>query len=306
MEGLATQLIDSFLKLNSMCEDFKSQVKSLPGEATWTMGLNDQQWRASVDCNQNLSDYDWAAEIYSCLDHRHDGDGRDTWQMAGLLLVPEQCIEFARDINQAKDQFGQLVHQYRALSQQKPGLDRLFQQALQHQAGTAQASRTVLKWLGASRIHIRHATRHIVWLDRYPKSISLSWIRQRRSITKISFDDCLRRLERLSRDAESTHIQQQIDTLNRVPAQQQHNLRLVQVVPYPSVKMKVYHWDGTERHMGFLSVPALVPAGTHKVLPSYTKLAPNPELAKRKRRSDNRLPDQPLLPSIRVFLSQDD
>lgn len=306
LEGLASQIISTYLEIEAKTFVLKDNIRSLHHLGAYTLGLNDKAWRAGCTVSDQNHHF-WASEILSCLDHRHDGDGRDTWQMAGLLVVPETVLDCARELNALKSAFQDLIHAYRQ-QQNTPSsnqtMHRLFQEkSLLHHLGTGAATRQVIARLGASRVHLRHCTRHIVCLDKYPSFVSLSWVRQRRSIQKVSLDQCIQKLERLNRDSESQHISLQIEALARLPVHQQHLLRQVQTVKYPSIKTKVYWEDGSDNHLGYLSMPALIPAGNHEQLPPMTNLAPEPPPARAQRRSDNRLPEEPLCPSIRVFLA---
>lgn len=313
MQGHATRLIDSFLAIDELSYTISNALIALPREyGAFTFGLNDQAWRASVEQSAPPAlsapwHRFWASETFNCLDHRHDGDGRDTWQMAGILVVPQAIIEMAQQLNQHKDIFARHLQHYRGQTASKPPVAKLFQEKyLDEHYVDNQASRKILTRLGRSRIHLRHVTRHIVCLKEYPKFISLSWVRQRRSIQKISVTQAVQKLEKLNRDSDSSHIQMQIEKLRRLPVQQQHLLRQVQTVAYPSLKTKVYWNDGSDSHLGYLSVPALVPEGSVKQLPPMTDVSPTPPAARAKRRSDNRLPEEAFCPSIRVFLAMEE
>jgi len=306
MQGLASQLIDSFLKIEVMTHSLATKIGNLDKDfGSFTLGLNDSLWRAaSAQPPHGSQHHHWASEIINCLEHRHDGDGRDTWQMAGALVVPTDMVESAKTLNQEKDVFATLIHRYRQIQTLKPGLDRIFHpEKITQIVNTGQHTRQVLKRIARGRVHLRHVTRHILCLKEYPKFMSLSWVRQRRSIQKMSYEQCLHRLDKLNRDAQSSNISQQIAALNRVPKHQHHLLRLVQTVAYPSIKTKVTWMDGSDDHLGYLSLPALIPQGPTRALPAMTKIAPEPPPARARKRSDNTLPDEPLCPSIRVYLA---
>lgn len=317
LEGLAPQIIECFLSLEERCSEIQSEINQLDTEyGSMTLGLNDMLWRSASAPDPTLDDAAlnryWIGDIFNCLDHRHDGDGRDTWQMAGVLVVPNHIIEKASLINTHKQHFADLIHAYRAqqtstnTGQQKPTIEKLFSpEKMQQIAGSAATSRHLLQRQGKFRVHIRHVTRQIVCLKSYPKFMSLSWVRQRRSIQKVSLDQCMKRLEKLNRDSTDRNIDIQIELLKKVPLNQHHLLRVVQTVAYPSIKTKVYWPDGTDSHLGYLSMPALIPAGTHKQLPPMTNIAPTPPPARAQRRSDNRLPEEPLCPAIRLYLARE-
>ena len=203
MEGLASQLIDTYLELEHQSQQLKLKLRSLHEYDAFTLGLNDTLWREGSDpIQQSHYHHYWASEIIGCLDHRHDGDGRDTWQMAGALVVPEPIIELAQELNTTKTLFASLIQQYRS-QQQTPTTPLQLQRLFENQAkpcesklGSGHDARTVMKRIGASRIHLRHCTRHVICLKSYPKFMSLSWVRQRRSIQKISVQQCIAKLEK--------------------------------------------------------------------------------------------------------------
>jgi len=318
MQGLASELVENFGQLQDANYRLCDALSNIPSDyKAWTMGLGDQVWRHNTQHHESFTNQDWIREIYSCFDHRHNGDGRDTWQMAGLYVVPHEIIQLAETVNDWKDKVAMLSKQYQQATQQsskKMGLNQLLlcsaDNDTQIYAQLSSNARQLLQRVGYHRIHLRMVTRHILTIPEYPKHLSLSWVRQRRSIQKIDFKSCENALLKMSRDADNSHIEQQLHLLHQLESKKYHLLRKVQTVAYPAIKLKAYWSNGLDSHLGYLSVPALIPEATTqkgqlRALPPMTDIAAVPPPARAKRRSDNRLPEEAFLPSIRVYLQME-
>ncbi|MES2663953.1 MAG: hypothetical protein V4629_11705 [Pseudomonadota bacterium] len=294
----AKDLVDSFQKIWNQTHVLHDALIELGNEHPkwngWIIEVEDSaKWSAQEQVTTQHP-FHAAASLVITLTHRHSGDGRDTWQMPGLLCVPQSLFPLIQEINDEKNNFTACIRAIRESSQGQP--------LSVTQSG--QIVHDILAHAGFERVHIRHCTRHLTLLPEAPRFINLSWVRGRRSIQKISFDDCERELSKLARDAEMPHLKLQLENLYQLTPTERLRLRKVQLVDKHSVKGKIFWENGEEQDLGYLSLPAFVPAkkGTTHQLPNHTALSPQPLDKPRKKRSDARLPDSAFLPSIRVFL----
>ena len=316
----AVELIESVKNLGSTVTELADGLRKLnPGLWDgWVIGIEDKVWRKATATTSNIPPHQQAANIYSCLHHLHSGDGRDTWQMAGLLMVPDSIIDLGNKVNESKQCFEKALFQYKypgkswdrrheeKLPKKNSSLMRLLKDlSTSPKPSESQLAREVLSRLGSSRLHIRHCTRKIRILNKMPESISLSWVQQRKSIRKITADECLQKLNSLKNHEETDHgLEAQIAIVNSLRPEDIARLRLVQTVTNPSVKGKLYWSNSHSTELGYLSMPALIASGQlNGKLPDFTRLSETPPTTKRRRRKDSKLSPEPLLSSIRVYLS---
>ena len=270
------------------------------------MGIRDQAWRQQIPLPLHHP-HATAAAVYSCLQHQHTGDGRDTWQMAGLLVVPDDVIAMACALNENKRHFeATLAHCRQSLGRASLSVTDVLDRISRQPGGVTDRVRALLAHIGNARLHLRHCTRRIVILQDMPESISLSWMRSRRSIRKVTPAACLEKLRAIrEKRGGSPDIDTQLALLNNLEEQDASLLREVQTVAHPSIKGKVRWANGDQTELGYLSMPALMAPGTRGGrLPPHTRPPETPPTSPRRARSDARLREEPLLPSIRVFLSR--
>lgn len=302
----AADVIDAFLCMKNAAEELSRALCALPSEKWdgWVIKnpMKFSIWHPGLDA---LSAHQAAAAIYSSFHHVPCDDPRDTWQMPGLLMVPETVMDLASVVNLAKDAFAEAGRSFR----ENIGKKSASIAGVLVEYDDNGEVRDLLKRVGASRIHLRHCTRNIVTVKNYPESISLSWVQQRKSIKKTSIESCEEKLNRLKRETcdeeENSHIDIQLSLLGKLTADETDRLRQVQTVDKPSVKGRVYWSQGIHDELGYLSMPALIPQGGIDCrLPEHTELSNTPGTTKRRKRNDNLLEDTPLLPSIRVYLQK--
>lgn len=288
MQVQAQDVIDSFSELSHHSGELGAMIEGLHG-AGW------QSWLIrgdSDDWGGRLPDYHLGADVFQCLRYvLSEGSGRETWQVPGLLAVPESVVPLAGQVNAVKARFHGIARAYR--DQFPPNTGR-------------EALRELLAHVGLGRLHIKHCSRQIIVTDEPIDSISLSWIRAKRSIKIIDAESCERRLLKLDASGGKGGIDAQLNLLHSLSAHDQSRLRLVQDQTNPSVKGLCYMADGSRQHLGYLAMPALICSEGSQQLPPYTAIPDTPSPTRRtRRRADARIGLAPFLPAIRVFLIDD-
>lgn len=295
MENDITCLISTYRLLCDKAAILAESIRLLEADAwgAWVLPRNLEIWSTESAAHA------LAAEIYTCFEHRStELEGRETWQLPGLLAVPEQVIHHTTAVNTAKEQFEQHV---------KAFLDGYRASPTQSKRGRERAARLFLReallHAGMGRLHYRHVTRRIITLTQPAEAISLSWVEQQRSITVITANECQRRLQKLNTTGDDLGILKQLDTLNRLTVSELQRLRVVQTPSTALVKALAYIQGGDKQHLGYLAMPALLQQN-NRALPLFTTLSETPTTKQRLRpRADKRIIGPPLLPSIRVHLS---
>lgn len=308
--ALGHQLLDSLMRLHTQAQQLAGALAALDPQRWegWTLGIRDEAWRQHISLPSGRP-HATAGAVYSCLSHEHGGDGRDTWQLAGLLVVPQVVLLMADELNGAKEDLEVVLSRCRQALGRKLGVTDVLHRLSRYPGTTPDRVRGFLAQVGRGRLHLRHCTRRIVVVHDRPASISLSWMRARRSIRKITPEACMEKLLAIrEKKGDSPGIAAQIAQLNHLGVQEAGLLRQVQTVSHPSVKGTVSWPNGSRSELGYLSMPALIASdhssGSSGRLPPHSRPPASPPDVQRRSRSDARLSEAPFLPSIRVFLSR--
>ncbi len=281
----ASDVIERYKALEHNCAELGTNILSLEtnGWQGWAIRGESDLWDGGRTPHQ------LAANVYQCLEYvMHGGSGRETWKVPGLLAVPKEIALLAKEVNKLKVLFNEAAIDYRDQYNAVEGRQHL---------------REALARVGASRVHMKHCSRNIVVVDDDIQAISLSWQKEKRSITKITAEECEEKLRKIDPDEQDGGIDAQLNLLESLSKEEQSRLRVVQNQSNPSVKALAYWPNGSKTHMGYLSMPALICNDGAKHLPEFTQLPDTPSTIQRlRKRSDARIGENPLLPAIRVFL----
>ena len=224
--------------------------------------------------------------------YRDGQDGRETRSRHGLVMVNDELASLAAVANEAKDTFRAAV---------KASQDELekddFNDAIAGLGKHHGSLRESLHFAGLSRVHLKQCYRHLPLLDHCPLKVGFSWYANGRSIRRISVTEAQSKLLELGED--KVHIQVQLNKLNHLPPGQQ----LAQVQPLaPVVRANLVYPDTAPRPRQAMNValPLMLPG---QILPEFNQIDTQPpEGRTRQRRGDQKVSDEPWLPSIRVHL----
>jgi len=224
--------------------------------------------------------------------YRDGQDGRETRSRHGLLMMNAELIALATEANQQKDAFHAAV---KAANKEleKPGFDEAVAGLGERHSGL----RYSLHFAGLSRVHLKQCYRHLPILEHCPLKVGFSWYTNGRSIRKISVTEAQNKLLELGE--EKSHIQIQLSKLNHLPPGQQ--LAQVQTLA-PVVRANLVYPESAPRPRQAMNIalPLMLPGD---ILPEFNRLETEPpEGRTRQRRGDQKVSDDPWLPSIRVHL----
>lgn len=221
--------------------------------------------------------------------YQEDQDGRETRIYPGLIALNREQITLAAEVNLAKDQFRKVVH---AMKEEDSVRWREIQGQL---ARRYQGLNDAMSREGLSRLHLKQVFRHMPLVVKRPDRVGFSWYTSGRSIQRITKQEAWERLTQLN--TESAHIRIQMERLATLP----DNEPLARVQRQaPVLRANLVFADGRRKSMN-VSLPLLFPSQGVNELPDFS-VPPETPPNERQRlvRSDNKLEDEPWLPSIRV------
>ncbi|GGX51215.1 DNA replication terminus site-binding protein [Saccharospirillum salsuginis] len=221
--------------------------------------------------------------------YQEDQDGRETRIYPGLIALNREQITLAAEVNMAKDQFRKVVH---AMKEEDSVRWREIQGQL---ARRYQGLNEAMSREGLSRLHLKQVFRHMPLVVKRPDRVGLSWYTSGRSIQRITKQEAWDRLTQLN--TESAHIRIQMERLSALP----DNEPLARVQRQaPVLRANLVFADGRRKSMN-VSLPLLFPSQGVNELPDFSvPPATPPNERQRLVRSDNKLEEEPWLPSIRV------
>jgi hypothetical protein len=221
-------------------------------------------------------------------------DGRATRSHVGLVAARPEVMEAIEPVNQAKTAFAALIASIR---KDAPGLIPEIKAIIpfRHPALHGHLSSS-----GLARLHLKQCWRAVPAAPAAVQRVRMAWYVSGRSIKRLSVADAERKLMAL--DTEATHIRQQLRTLAGLAASEP----LAQVQSQaPLMRANLFFREplpnGKTRQARNVALPLFLPCDDG-LLPEHNRPSIEPpQTRQRARRSDQRLEDRPLLPSLRVY-----
>lgn len=232
-----------------------------------------------------------AIKLYQALWYEDGQDGRDTLTCPGIIGADNETLGLAKACNEAKDTFKQAVLALKKLP--KADMDRLMEDLHQRDETVA----TAMKRMGAARLNLKQAYRHIPVLDKRPIKIGFTWSKQGRTIQRTTVQEARRLLER-RRETPQTRLE--LERLAPI-ANTEILARVRRVCPHLRANLVFQTPDNEiQRRLMQAPLPILVPLQPGEQLPEFVPIAPDPPSSQRLQRSDVRIEEEVFLPSIRV------
>ncbi len=221
-------------------------------------------------------------------------DGRGTRTYVGMVAADEALLERVARVNAAK---AELATRLARIRDQAPGMVAEIKAVLPFRHPALQEH---LQGLGLARLHLKQCWRAIPVARAPVARLRLAWYSSGRSIKRLSVREAETRLLKL--DPSAPHVQIQLRKLAGIPegeplAQVQRQAPLMRANLFFREPLA----DGATRQAMNVALPLFLPAPDGR-LPHHNQPSPTPpEQRTRARRSDERLEDEPFLPSLRVF-----
>ncbi|MDN3520717.1 DNA replication terminus site-binding protein [Halomonas ramblicola] len=282
---LLAELEAAFDVLIEHCEAVVAQYRHAPG-ACWIFGEPEPvtAQRGAEWLHRALLDF-W---------YQDGQDGRATRAHVGLVAAGETLIERVAAANAAKADFAALLSRIR---EQAPALIPEAKAVLPFRHP---ALHDHLRGQGLARLHLKQCWRAIPVAEAPVARVRLAWYSNGRSIKRLTVREAEQKLLKL--DADAAHVRIQMKRLAGIPsaeplAQVQRQAPLMRANLFYRAPLD----DGRTRRAMNVALPLFVPNPEGR-LPDHN-LPPRqpPEARTRARRRDEKLEDEPFLPSLRVY-----
>lgn len=281
---LRINLLDSFEKLLLTLTNFCSGLRQDESLPVWI-------FRTEAEVNASVSMRTKAVQLFQALWYEDGQDGRDTLTCPGIIGASAQTLTLARGCNEAKDAFKAAVLNLKALP--KAEADTLMLDLHRRDATVAAA----MKRMGAARLNLKQAYRHVPLLDNRPVKIGFTWSKQGRTIQRTSVGEARRLLERRR---ETPQIRTELERLAGV-AETETLARVRRVCPHLRANLVFAAEDEeVERRLMQAPLPLLIPLSSGESLPEFVPISSEPGGNSRLQRSDVRIEPEVFLPSIRI------
>ncbi|QQS55290.1 MAG: hypothetical protein IPM89_05640 [Candidatus Competibacteraceae bacterium] len=233
-----------------------------------------------------------AIQLYRALWYEDCKDGRETLTCPGIVGASSETLIAAHACNVAKDAFKQAVLALKVLGRLEANA---MMADLHHRQEPVVAA---MRRMGAARLNLKQAYRHLPLLEQWPLKIGFTWSKQGRVIQRTSVAVARRLLEQR---VETPQIRLELQRLTEVPADEML-ARVRGVCPHLRANIVFADQEGTgvRRRLMQVPLPVLIPLRRDGCLPEFVPVAPEPVANPRLRRADVRIEDEPFLPSIRV------
>jgi hypothetical protein len=283
--ALRTELLASFEALLARLDDCCTGVRRDEALTAWVS-------RTEAELTNGLDMRFKAIQLYRALWYEEAQDGRETLTCPGIVGASPETLAAAHACNTAKDRFKIAVLALKVL-------DRLEANAVITDLHRRQETLVIaMRRMGAARLNLKQAYRHITLLDQRPLKIGFTWSKQGRVIQRTSMAAARRLLEQR---AVTPQILLELQRLTEI-RDDEMLARVRSVCPHlrANIVFAVDEGSGMRRRLMQAPLPILVPLQRGENLPEFVPVAPEPPVTPRLRRADVRIEDEPLLPSVRI------
>ena len=221
-----------------------------------------------------------------------DRDGRETLTCPGIVGASPETLIAAQTCNTAKDAFKTAVLALKTLG-------RIEMKAAMTDLHRRQESITVaMRRMGAARLNLKQAYRHIPLLVERPLKIGFTWSRQGRVIQRTRLADVRRLLEQRVETPQVLLERQRLAELSsdEVLAQVRSGCLHLRA----NLVFAATEGSGVRRRLMQTPLPIVTPLQPSQSLPEFVPVLAEPPVSLRLRRADVRIEDEPFLPSVRV------
>ncbi len=282
--ALRQQVLDSYQALLDDVFHFTGQLEQETNHPCWVARYDHE---LSTDLNMRTK----AAGLFQSLWYLQDEDGRSTLTCPGIIGSSDDLRQQADRCNHSKDRFKAAILALKRLTAVQ---SRQIIEDLKHRDEQVADSMVAL---GAARLNLKEAYRHIPILDQRPAKIGFTWSKRGRTIEKTTVAEARRLLEKRP---ETEQILLERQRLERIP-EQEILAKVRPVCPHLRANIVfILENDIIQRRLMQAPLPILIPSEPGQSLPDFVPVGPTPPEEQRLRRSDVRIEDEPYLPSIRT------
>lgn len=249
--------------------------------------------RTEMELVENLDMRLKAIQLYRALWYEDSQDGRETLTCPGIVGVSLETLTAAHVCNAAKDEFKATVLALKGLNRAE------MNDAMADLHRRWETVAVAMRRMGAARLNLKQAYRHIPLLERRPLKIGFTWSKQGRVIQRTSVAEARRLLEQR---VETPQVRLELRRLAEIGGDEPL-ARVRGVCPHLRANIVFAELERgcVSRRLMQTPLPILVPLRRDERLPEFVAVALEPPLNPRLRRADVRIEDEPFLPSIRVY-----
>lgn len=249
--------------------------------------------RTDMEIMENLDMRIKAIKLYRALWYEDSQDGRETLTCPGIIGASASTLEAARACNNAKDEFKANVLTLKNFGR----IETNSAMADLHRRWETVAS--AMRRMGAARLNLKQAYRHIPLLEKRPLKIGFTWSKQGRVIQRTSVSTARHLLEQR---VETPQIQLELKRLEEISSSELL-ARVRRVCPHLRANIVFSEVGRAEvsRRLMQTPLPILVPSKCGEQLPEFVSVPPDPPINLRLRRADVKIEDEPFLASIRIY-----
>lgn len=285
--ALRIDLLARFEALLARLDNFCTAVRRDRDLSVWVS-------RTESELVENLDMRFKAIHLYRALWYEDSQDGRETLTCPGIVGASPETLEAACACNSAKDEFKTAVLGLKLLGR----VETHTAMADLHRRWESVA--VAMRRMGAARLNLKQAYRHIPVLDRRPLKIGFTWSKQGRVIQRITVPAARHLLEQR---IETPQIRLELQRLAEI-GDLETLARVRGVCPHLRANLVfAAEKEGSsevQRRLMQAPLPILVPLRRGERLPEFVAVSPEPPTTPRLRRADIRIEDEPFLPSVRI------
>ena len=288
--ALRISLLTSFEVLLTQLDTFCAAVRQDGVLPAWVS-------RTEVELAENLDMRIKAIQLYRALWYEDSQDGRETLTCPGIVGASLDTLATAHACNTAKDEFKAAVLALKALGRTETN----GAMADLHRRWETVA--VAMRRMGAARLNLKQAYRHIPLLERRPLKIGFTWSKQGRVIQRTSVATARRLLEQR---VKTPQIRWELQRLAEIGGDEPL-ARVRGVCPHLRANIVFAELErvGVSRRLMQTPLPILVPLRRGERLPEFVAVTLDPPVNPRLRRADVRIEDESFLPSVRVHRYRD-
>ncbi|PIE82831.1 MAG: DNA replication terminus site-binding protein [Candidatus Contendobacter odensis] len=254
-----------------------------------------QVWvsRTELELTNHVDMREKAIDLYRALWYEASQDGRETLTCPGIVGASVATLAAAHACNIAKENFKASVLALKVLARTQT--NEVMADLFRRSEKVAMA----MQRMGAARLNLKQAYRHIPLLDRCPLKVGFTWSKRGRVIQRTSVATARQLLEKR---IETPQTRLELQRLAKI-AEDEMLARVRSVCPH--LRANVVFADlassnGVQRRLMQAPLPILVPLEGES-FPEFVPVPPDPPLVPRLRRADVRIEDDPFLPLVRVY-----
>ncbi|PRY65688.1 DNA replication terminus site binding protein [Vreelandella songnenensis] len=286
--------VTAYRLLHELDERFDRLVEAIEVALT----IYEQQTLPTWAFHQPAIEAGWLRHALLDMWHQEGQDGRETRNYIGVVAANQTLLEAIGAINEAKANISELLQKIKNLS------PKAFGEIKQRLPKRHPYVDDVLRQSGFARLHLKQCWRQIPVAEAPVSRIRLAWYSSGRSIKRLSVQEAERKLMDL--DTEAAHVRIQLRKLAGLPSGEV----LAQVqAQAPLMRANLFFTeplaDGHTRRAFNIAMPLFVPAPEQRL--PHMNLPPlhPPTQRTRARRRDEKLEQEPFLPSLRIYRYKD-